>query len=137
MIMNKIPNFGLFAGTTAVKPHLAFQIRKQSWAFAALFLFAFCGLGFAAVRFGALFKDVDLDLPIGCSFAAHYGPIALPLFGIVAAAGLILSDVLGLKKWVQGVLVAVFTLLLIGAICAMLPGSFDQTGPITGDYVEQ
>ena len=84
------------------------QIRKQCWAFAGLFLLAFCWLGFAAVSFGALFKDLGVKLP-------------------TANTAFILSDVLVRSRWVQWVLVAVFTLLLIWAISSMLPGIVDET----------
>jgi hypothetical protein len=110
-----------------VKRHITMQIRKQCWAFAGLFLLAFCWLGFAAVSFGALFKDLGVKLPTANKFAADYGPIAFPLFGIVGATAFILSDVLVRSRWVQWVLVAVFTLLLIWAISSMLPGIVDET----------
>jgi hypothetical protein len=105
-----------------VKRQIAMQIRKQSWAIAALFLIAFCWLGFAAVSFGTLFKGLEINLPVATRFDVAYGPITFPFFGIVAATAFILSDVLGRKRWVQWALTALFALLIIWAVKGLLFG---------------
>jgi hypothetical protein len=104
------------------------QIRKQSWGIAALFFIAFCWLGFAAVSFGALFKGIEgfeANLPVATRFAVAYGPIAFPIFGIVAATAFVLSDVRGRNRWGQWALAAIFALLLIWAVRGLfIGGSF-------------
>jgi hypothetical protein len=103
-----------------VNRHLAIPVRKRTWAIAALFLIAFGWLGFAAVGFGALFHGIEVDLPVANRFALAYGPIAFPLFGFVAAAAFIFSDVLFRNRWVQPALIALFALVIICALRALL-----------------
>jgi hypothetical protein len=99
------------------------QIRRQSWAIAALFLIAFCWLGFVAMSFGALFKGLgEVNFPVATRFVVAYGPIAFPIFGIVAAAAFIVSEVRGRNPWVQLALIAVFTLLIIWAFSGLFVG---------------
>jgi ABC-type transport system involved in multi-copper enzyme maturation permease subunit len=102
------------------------QIRRQSWAIAALLLITFCWLGFVAVGFGALFKGLGrVNFPVATRFAVGYGPIAFPIFGIVAAAAIILSEVRGRNPWVQLALTALFVLLILWAVSGIfLGGSF-------------
>jgi hypothetical protein len=102
-----------------VKHHIAIQIRRQSWAIAALFFIAFCGLGFVAVNFGALFQGFDINyLPAASRFAVAHGPIAFPLFGIIAATAVIFSDAFRLSRWLQWGLVALFAFLVSWALWA-------------------
>lgn len=110
------------------------QIRRQSWAIAALFLIAFCWLGFVAVSFGALFKGLEeMNLPLATRFAVAYGPTAFPVFGIVAATAFILSEVWGRNRWVQLALTALFALLIIWAFRGLfIGGSF--MGPTIRAY---
>jgi hypothetical protein len=101
------------------------QIRRQSWGLAALFLIAFCWLGFAAVRFGVLFKGTEgfeIYLPMATRFAFAYGPIAFPIFGVVAATAFILSDVRGGNRWGQWSLAAIFALLIIWSFEGLFAG---------------
>ncbi len=100
--------------------HISIPVRKRTWAIAALFLIAFCWLGFAAVSFGALFHGIEVDLPVANRFAFAYGPIAFPLFGIVPAAAFIYSDILFRNRWSQPALIALFALLIICALKALL-----------------
>ena len=81
------------------------------------FLVAFCWLGWAAVRFGSIFDGMDIhrSLPILNRLALTYGPIAFPLFGVLAAAAFILSDFMFHKQWIGWALFAAFALL---AVCA-------------------
>ena len=99
-----------------------YAIRGHSWAIAGGFLLAFCWLGWAAVRFGSIFQGMGMEhsLPVVNWFAATYGPIAFPLFGILAAAAFVLSDLMFRKRWIERALIAVFALLLIFALRGFL-----------------
>jgi hypothetical protein len=99
-----------------MKRHFAIQ----GWALAAVSLIVFCWLGFAAVRFGEIFKGLEVDLPVATQLAFAYGPIAFPVVGIAAAALLILSDVLFHRRWMQWAFSALFALAVILALKAML-----------------
>jgi hypothetical protein len=103
-----------------VKRHIAIQARRESWAIAAVFLVVFCWLGFAAVRFGSIFEGIEVNLPIATRLVFAYGPVGFPLFGIVAAAALILSDALLRSRWMQWTLIAVFAIAVISAFRAMV-----------------
>jgi hypothetical protein len=105
-----------------VKHHFAIQVRIQSWAIAAACLLAFCWLGFAAVRFGSIYQGLEVNLPLASRFAFEYGPVAFPLFGVIAAAALILSEVRFRKGWLQWALVLLFALLIVWALRALLIG---------------
>jgi hypothetical protein len=124
MLSKTFAAFGCCSLKAAVKRHIANHIRKQSWAIAALFLIAFCWLGFAAVATRALLKGMEVNLAGSTSFAVAYGPIAFPLIGVVAATALILSDVLVRHRWVQGALAGLFALLIIWALEGTLGGIF-------------
>jgi len=85
----------------SVNRHSAIRVSRESWAIAIGFLVAFCWLGWAAVRFGSIFDGMDIhrSLPIVNRLALTYGPIAFPLFGVLAAAATILSDFMFHKRW--------------------------------------
>jgi hypothetical protein len=99
------------------------QIRRQSWAIAALFLIAFCWLGFVSVGVGRLFNGLGkVNLPMATRFAVAYGPIAFPIFGIGATVAFIFSEVRGRNPWAQLALTAVFALLIIWAFRGLFFG---------------
>lgn len=77
------------------------HIRKQSWAIAALSLIGFCWLGVAALGFRPLFQGLEINLPIATRFAIACGPIAFPVFGIIAALVVILLDLWGRRRRIQ------------------------------------
>jgi len=106
-----------------MKHPVAIQVRKQSWFLGALFLMAFCCLGFVSFRFGELFEGLHVRLPWATQFDVTYGPMAFPLFGIVAATAFILSDILHLKRWVPWLLAAVFGLFIVCEIGVMVAGT--------------
>jgi hypothetical protein len=105
-----------------MKRHVVLHVGRQSWGFAALFLIAFCWLGFVAARFGALCQGFVLDLPATKRFVVAYGPIAFPLFGIVAATAFILPDVFFRNRRGQWALVAAFALLIMWALSMVFSG---------------
>ncbi len=106
-----------------MKRHIAIQVRRESWLLAIFFLIAFCWLGFAAIRFGSIFQGFEMSLPGEKRFVVVYGPVAFPLFGVVAAAAFLFAGVQFHNRWTQWALVAVFVLLIILALRALL-GSF-------------
>lgn len=63
---------------------------------------------------------MEHSLPMVNWFAAVYGRIAFPLFGILAAAAFILSDLMFRKRWIEWALIAAFALLLIFALRGFL-----------------
>ena len=99
-----------------------YTIRRQSWAIAGGFLLAFCWLGWAAVRFGSIFQGMGMEhsLPLVNWLAVTYGPIAFPLFGILAAAAFILSDLMFRNRWIEWTMIAAFALLVIFAFRGLL-----------------
>ena len=74
-----------------------------------------------------------MNFPVATRFAVAYGPIAFPIFGIVAAAAFILSEVRGRNPWVQLALTVLFVLLIIWAFSGLFcGGSF--MGPTIRTY---
>ena len=65
---------------------------------------------------------IEHSLPVANCFAVTCGPIAFPLFGIVAAAAFILSDLMFRKRWIGWALIAAFALLVVWAFRALLIG---------------
>src|SRR6185436_1751901 len=74
----------------------------------------------AAVSFGSVFKGMEVGLPIVNKFAVTYGPVAFPLFGILAATVFILLDHMFRKRWIGWALFGVFALLAIFALKGVL-----------------
>ena len=63
-----------------------------------------------------------------------YGPIAFPLFGVLAAAAFIASDLLFRKQWIEWAMIAAFALLIIIAfrgllVCGVFMVPNVRTGP--------
>ncbi len=110
--------------------HHAIRAHRETWAVAAVFLVVFCWLGFAAGRFGSIFEGIAVNLPAATWLVFAYGPVGFPLFGVLAAAALILSDVLLRSRWVQWTLIAVFAVAVISVLRAMLiSGVFMGSAP--------
>ena len=103
-----------------MKHHIAIRARRESWAIAVLCFAVFCWLGFAAGRFGAIWAGLEVNLPVATRLLFTYGPTAFPLFGVVAAVALLLSDTLFHSRWMQWVLIVVFAVAVILALRAML-----------------
>jgi hypothetical protein len=99
-----------------------YAIRWQSWAIGGGFLLAFCWLGWAAVRFGSIFKGMGIEasLPALNWFAVTNGPIVFPFFGILAVAAFIFSDLTFHKGWIDCLLFVAFALLLVFALRGLL-----------------
>jgi hypothetical protein len=106
----------------AVNRHSLIQVRRQSWAVAIAFLVAFCWLGWAAVKFGSIFQGMGVEhsLALVNRFALRCGPLAFPLFGVLAAGTFIFSDLAFRKRWIDCTLFLVFLLLAIFAFRGLL-----------------
>jgi hypothetical protein len=65
---------------------------------------------------------MEQNLPLANWFAVTCGPIAFPLFGIVAAAAFIIADVLFRNRWMQWALIAVFALLILWGFRGLIFG---------------
>lgn len=102
-----------------MKRHIAIQARRESWAFAVVFLAVSCWLGFVAVRIGSIFDGLEVNLPVATRLAFAYGPTAFPLFGVLTAVALILSDTLFHSRWTQSALIVVVALAIIWALRTM------------------
>jgi len=103
--------------------HNAARIQRESCALAAAFLIAFCLVGFVSVRFRPMYQGFDDSLPMLTRFALDYGTIVFPLVGIAAAASFMLSDLFFSNRWRNWLLLAVFGLLFVCALKALImPG---------------
>jgi len=111
-----------------VKRQFGTQIRRQSWAIAVLILIAFSLLGFGAVGIRSLFKGFDVHWPFATRFGVTHGPVAFPVFGIVAGTTLILSDFFVLHRWVQRILIFLFALVIIWAFEGLFGAIWGATG---------
>ncbi len=105
---------------SAVNCNIAIRIRKRSWAFAAVLLVVFCWFGWAAVGLRALFEGLELHLHVAKRLTVAYGPIAFPIFGVVAAAAWVLSDVYFRGRWIQWFLFAFFSFVVFGILATLV-----------------
>ena len=111
-----------------MKHHNTIRVRRQSWAIAAVLLLAFSWLGFAAVKFAPIYQALEGRLDAGTRFALAYGAVAFPLLGILAAASVILSDLLLQGRAVQWTLIVLFVSLAFWAFQALVFTHFSM-GP--------
>ena len=109
-----------------MKRQFGTQIRRQSWAIAVLILIAFSLLGFGGVGIRSLFKGFDVHWPFATRFGVTYGPVAFPVFGIVAGTTLILSDFFVLHRWVQRILI----FCLHSSLFGLLKGCLEPYGEL-------
>lgn len=83
------------------------RVRGTTWALAALALILFCWLGFAVAKLSTIFDGLSVPLPLVMKLMISYGSLGLPLFGVVAAGLMILSDLFllhrGLVTWLASV----------------------------------
>jgi hypothetical protein len=92
---------------------------------AGVVLFAFCWLGLASVRFAPIYQGFEIQLPSMTRVALFCGPIGFPLFGLVAAAGLILLDRFSQFRWIEWLLIAVLAIVAFCGFRALfVSGSF-------------
>src|SRR6266700_4515781 len=102
-----------------MKPLLAH--RQVRWLLIpAIFLIAFCWLGFMSAKFAPVYHGLEDRLPLATRFSAAYGWIAYPLFGLFGAAAIILADILFRGPWVWWALIVMFTLLVLGVFRSLL-----------------
>jgi len=102
-----------------MKRNTAMRVRGTTWAFAALCLIAFCWLGLAASRFAPIFQGLEPRLPMDTRLVVTYGAVWLPIFGVVAALVVILSDFFLPRQRLPLALTAVFMLLAMIAFRAV------------------
>jgi hypothetical protein len=86
----------------------------------AIFLIAFCWLGFASAKFAPIYQGLEDRLPAATRFSATYGWFAYPLFGLVAALAVILADIRFRGPWVWWTVIVVFTMLVLLAFRSLL-----------------
>jgi hypothetical protein len=92
---------------------IVMQVRAKSRVIAGAFLIVFCWLGWLAFKCAPIFAGLEDRLPVMTRLAFAYGPVACPLFGVLAAGSLILSDMFFRRHWLQWVLIALFAVLIV------------------------
>ena len=103
------------------------RVRGTTWAFAALVLILFCWLGLLTVKVGPIFHGLELHLRIDTRPVLTYGALGLPLFGVVAAGVMILSDRFLPFRWLPTVLAGVSVVVAIMAFRALIVSIFVMT----------
>jgi hypothetical protein len=89
-----------------------------SWAWGAVLFLVYCGLGSFASSAATLYRGMEDALPLATAWAMRYGSLAFPLFGVVAAGGLIVAGLFSLRlvQWcvlvlAMALIVWIFTIL--------------------------
>jgi hypothetical protein len=93
--------------------HKTIRVLNLTWAAAGFFLLAFCLLGFAAAKGEPLYRDYGMHWPLQNRLAAVYGAVLFPVFGVVVALTLLLSEVFLRRVWMRWVLFVVFAFVLV------------------------
>jgi hypothetical protein len=98
--------------------------RSLKWIIAAGLVGLFWVIGVMVGRFVSLFQGLDVPLPLWSRLLIGYGPEAIPLFGAVAAAAWVLSDVYFRGRWIQWFLFAFFAFVIFGIFVALVVPMF-------------
>jgi hypothetical protein len=80
------------------------RVRGTTWVFAVLALSLFCWLGVLTFKCRPIFNGLEFAMRIDTSLAVTYGPIGLPLFGMLVASVFTLSDLFRALRWFRTVL---------------------------------
>jgi hypothetical protein len=75
-----------------MRSHTSNGVRGTTWVFALLSLILFCWLGLLTSKCRPIFNGLELAIRIDTRLALTYGPIGLPLFGLLLASLFTLSD---------------------------------------------
>ena len=107
------------------EPNLNRGIRRVPWVSAGVALVMFCWLGFVSYKIDPVFQGFEDRLPGMTRLSLAYGPVAFPLFGVLAVIGLFLTSGLRWPKWIRGsfmVLVLILGLAIFKSL--IFPGGF-------------
>ena len=75
-----------------------------------------------------MFQGLGIPLPLGLRLLTGYGSVAIPLFGVLAAAAWVLSDIYFRGRWIQWLLIAVFAFVIFGIFVELVHPYF---GPVS------
>jgi hypothetical protein len=92
--------------------------RSLNWIIAICLVGLSSDIGFMVRRFASFSQGFPLTPREHLLFS--YGPLAIPLFGVLAAAAWILSDVYFRGRWIQWFLFAFFAFVLFGIFVALM-----------------
>jgi len=85
------------------------------WIIAAGLLALFWVIGVMVGGFALFWRGIDVPSPpLTFRLLIGYGPVAVPLFGVVAAAAWVLSDVYFRGRWLQWFLFAFYAFVILG-----------------------
>ena len=93
----------------AMKIHTDRQVRWQSWAVGAMLFIGYCFLRVLTLKLAPIHQALEIRSSVAIKLALVHGSILFPLLGILAAAMLVLSDLLLQGRTVQWTLIALFT----------------------------
>jgi hypothetical protein len=96
------------------------RVRSLKWIIAVGLVGLFWMIGNIVGAFVLLFQDLNVPLTLWIRFLIGYGPLAIRMFGMVAAAAWVLSDVYFRGRWVQWFLFGLFVFVIIGIILALV-----------------
>jgi len=108
-----------------VKRSTEIRARIDAWLLAAVFLFAFCFLGFFTSKFAPMFQDMESVLPATVRLIVVCGPVAFPLLGILAAVSFVLSNVYFRRQWPQLALMLLYGLTILWVFQSLVAPRFN------------
>jgi hypothetical protein len=108
----------------AVNNSTDIRARRDSWFVGAFFLTAFCFLGFFTAKLAPLFQGMESTLPAAVRFIVAYGPVAFPLFGVLAATSFVVSNRLFQRQWPQWALIVLYALIVLWAFGSLVAPRF-------------
>ena len=95
--------------------------RSLKWSVAVGLIGLFWVIGWIIGRFAVMFQGFSPNLlPWPQRLLFGYGQLAIPLFGVVAAAAWVLSDIYFRGRWIQWFLFALFACVIVVIFVVML-----------------
>jgi hypothetical protein len=107
-----------------VKSPIEIQARRDAWFLAAVFLIAFCFLGSFTARVEPIFQKMEFTLSTVDRFIVMRGPTVFPLLGVSVAAAFILLEFYSRRRWIQWVLVALCSFIILWAFGSLVRPRF-------------
>ena len=123
-------NIAINAVTSPVHTGSDPRERSLKWSVAVGLIGLFGVIGWIVGRLAVVFQGFPLNLvPLPQRLLFGYGQLAIPLFGVVAAAAWVLSDIYFRGRWVQWFLFALFACAIVVIFVVMVAPIF-----VMGDY---
>ncbi len=98
------------------------RIRIRTWLAAAITLIVCCWLAHGVTKFIAIFDGLQVPLPVLTRIIVSAGPVPFLLYGIFAAAAILLTDGFARAKWLASVCLALFLVLAIFTFKGVVTG---------------